>query len=104
VSHQFGFKEGAAQPLLVCYGHGHETLPIYLPTMVSAVSKAELEKYIQQARTEKRGLLVIQGHTGHNRGLIPDGFELLDDRNLFAETKAFAGIDPEFYYRVYELK
>jgi hypothetical protein len=91
-------------PLVVCYGHGHETLPIYFPTVLSAVSKAELEKYMAQARAEGRGLLVIQGHTGHNRGLIPDGFQLLDDQSLFTQIKAFAGIDPEFYYRVYEMK
>lgn len=92
------------QYLVVCYGHGHETLPIYLPTVASAVSKAELEKYMVQARTEQRGLLVLQGHTGHNRGLIPDGFELLDDQSVFTQVKSFAGIDPEFYYRVFEMK
>lgn len=97
-------KDGSQEVVVVCYGHGHETLPIYLPTVLSAVSKAELEKYINEARTERRALLVIQGHTGHNRGLIPDGFQLLDDRNLFREVKAFAGIDPEFYYRVYEMQ
>lgn len=92
------------RPLIVCYGHGHETLPIYLPTVVSAVSKAELEKYMAQARSEQIGLLVLQGHTAHNRGLIPDGFELLDDKNVFIQIKSFAGIDPEFYYRVFEMK
>ncbi|RBP37407.1 hypothetical protein DES53_114145 [Roseimicrobium gellanilyticum] len=97
-------RKDGQQFLVVCYGHGHETLPVYLPTVASAVSKSELEKYMTQARAEKRGLLVIQGHTGHNRSLIPDGFQLLDDSKLFREIKAFAGIDPEFYYRVYEME
>jgi hypothetical protein len=97
------FKEGSQEVVMVCYGHGHETLPIYLPTVQSAVSKAELETYMAQARAGQRQLLVIQGHTGHNRGLIPDGFQLLDDPAMFREVKAFAGIDPEFYYRVYRM-
>ena len=96
--------EQTKDALLVCYGHGYETLPVYLPTAAGVVSRAELEKFITQAKTEKRALLVVQGHTGHNRGLIPDGFTLLDDRNVFEEVKAFAGIDPEFYYRVYRLR
>jgi hypothetical protein len=104
VQERQALRKDGKQYLVVCYGHGHETLPIYLPTVASAVSKAELEKYLNQARAEQRGLLVLQGHTGHNRGLIPDGFELLDDKNVFTQAKSFAGIDPEFYYRVFEMK
>ncbi|QIF05431.1 hypothetical protein [Roseimicrobium sp. ORNL1] len=103
VAERQALRKDGKQYLVVCYGHGHETLPIYLPTVASAVSRAELEKYINQARTEQRGLLVLQGHTGHNRGLIPDGFELLDDKNVFTQVNSFAGIDPEFYYRVFEM-
>ncbi len=94
----------AGRPLLVCYGHGHETLPLYLPGIASALSRDELEKLITQARSAQRGLLVIQGHSVHNRGSIPDGFTLLDDPALFTEEAAFAGIEPEFYFRVFRLK
>ena len=97
-------KHGSSLPLYVCYGHGHEVMPIYLPEVQSALSRAELEKYIAQARAENRHLLVIQGHSIHNRALIPDGFTLLDDPAVFTEVKAFNGIDPEFYFRVFELK
>jgi hypothetical protein len=72
--------------------------------MVPALSRAELEKFIAQARTEQRPLLVVQGHSVHNRALIPDGFTLLDDRNVFEELKAFPGIEPEFYFRLFRLK
>lgn len=96
-------KEGAGSDV-VCYGHGFETLPIYLPGLVGVVSKQQLEEAISKARAANRGLLVIQGHTVHNRGLIPDGFTLLDERNLFEEVKAFAGIEPEFYYRIFRLR
>jgi hypothetical protein len=90
-------------PLFVCYGHGHEVMPVYSPEIKPALSRAELEKFINQARTERRLLLVMQGHSVHNRALIPDGFTLLDDKTVFEEVKAFAGIDPEFYFRVFRL-
>jgi hypothetical protein len=90
--------------ILVCYGHGHEVMPLYLPKMQPALSRAELEKFIAQARAEQQPLLVVQGHSVHNRALIPDGFTLLDDRNVFEELKAFPGIEPEFYFRLFRLK
>lgn len=96
-------RERSAKPLLVCYGHGHEVLPVYVPRAHSAISLAELEKFIAQARIEKRPLVVMQGHSVHNRALIPDGFTLLDDRKVFEELKSFRGIEPEFYWRVFRL-
>ena len=98
-----GSQEGP-KPLTVCYGHGHEVMPVYLPQVQAALSKAELEEFINGARGEHRPLLVLQGHSVHNRALIPDGFTLLDDRNLFEEVKSFAGIEPEFYWRVFRLR
>lgn len=90
--------------LIVCYGHGHEVLPLYLPEIQPALSRAELEQFVTQARVAQRPLIVIQGHTTHNRASIPDGFALLDDSSVFEELKAFPGIDPEFYTRIYRLK
>jgi hypothetical protein len=90
--------------ILVCYGHGHEVMPLYRPEMEPALSRAELEKFIAQARAERRALLVVQGHSVHNRALIPDGFTLLDDPNVFQELKGFPGIEPEFYFRLFRLK
>jgi hypothetical protein len=92
------------RPLMVCYGHGHEVMALYLRDVEPALSRAELEKFIAQARAERRALLVMQGHTVHNRAFIPDGFTLLDDNELFEEVKAFAGIEPEFFFRVFQLK
>lgn len=98
-------KDGRTKwpPLYVCYGHGHEVMPAYLPEVQSALSRADLEKYIAQAKAENRFLLVMQGHSVHNRALIPDGFTLLDDPAVFTEVKTFIGIEPEFYFRVFEL-
>lgn len=97
-------KTGAqgSKPLLVCYGHGHEIMSIYAPEMLAAVSQEELEKFWQQAQQQKRPLFVATGHTIFNRGTIPDGFTLLDDPARFKEVAAFAGIEPEFYFRVFE--
>jgi hypothetical protein len=97
-------ESSGAGPLIVCYGHGHEVMPLYLRDVKPAISRAELEKFMNQAKAEQRPLLVMQGHTVHNRALIPDGFELLDDRAVLEEVKAFAGIEPEFYFRVFRLK
>ena len=102
--HRQGQRPTGARPIIICYGHGHEVMPLHLRDVQPALSRAELEKFIAQARTEQRALLVMQGHSVHNRGLIPDGFTLLDDRSVFEEVKAFAGIEPEFYFRIFRLK
>lgn len=95
--------EGEAKPFIVCYGHGYEVMPVFVPRVQSALSRAELEKYVTQARSENRPLVVIQGHSVHNRAMIPDGFTLLDDWQVFEELTAFRGIEPEFYWRVFRL-
>ena len=90
-------------PLIVCYGLGREVLPVYEPRCVGVEDAASLRKSIEQAKAEHRALFVIQGYNNFNRQLLPDGFKLLDDKSLFAEAAAFAGIDPEFYFRVFRM-
>ena len=70
---------------------------------VGVEDAASLRKSIEQAKAEHRALFVIQGYNNFNRQLLPDGFKLLDDKSLFAEAAAFAGIDPEFYFRVFRM-
>ena len=55
-------------------------------------------------KAEQRPLYVTYGYDGFNRSMLPTGFALLDDKSLFREVKSFAGIEPEFYFRVLRMK
>lgn len=90
--------------LVVGYGHGVETLPVYYPEIHKAVSKAELEAFITKAREANARLLLTIGHDTFNRHVVPDGFALLDDPAVFEEIATFSGIEPLFRYRVMEWK
>jgi hypothetical protein len=98
-------------PLFACYGLGREVMPVYEPRCLPVEDAPGLEKLVQQAKSQERGLFVIQGYNSFNRSeeseahrRLAQGFKLLDDRALFEEVKAFPGIDPEFYFRVFRLK
>jgi hypothetical protein len=91
-------------PLIACYGLGREVIPVYERRSVPVENLAELEMIVQQASSEQRALFVIQGYPFFNRELLSSGFKLLDDPAVFKELKAFAGIDPEFYFRVFRLQ
>lgn len=88
----------------VCYGHGAETLPVYRPDLRIALSRADLEGLMAEAKSEGARLLVAYGHTAFNRNEVPDGFELLDDPGKFVLRTSFAGIEPDFYFRVLEYR
>src|SRR5207237_4156047 len=91
-------------PLIACYGLGREVMPVYEPRCAPAEKKSDLENLLDQARSEHRPLYVTYGYDSFNRAKLPDGFTLLDDRSKFEELKAFAGIEPEFYFPVLTAK
>lgn len=91
-------------PLVACYGLGREVMPLYEPHCLPVEDAVGLEKVMEQAKAEQRSLFVIQGYNSFNRQLLGSGFKLLDDRARFEEVKAFPGIDPEFYFRVFRMK
>ena len=66
--------------------------------------RADVVAVMQRAQTERSGLFVIYGYSGFNRTMLPDGFALLDDKSLFEDVTAFAGIEPEFFFRVLRMK
>ena len=88
------------RPLVACYGLGREAMPVYYPEMENAVSKAEVEALIARAKNEARELLLIQGYSGFNRTMLPDGFVLMDDPSKFETLATFPGIEPDFFFRV----
>ncbi len=90
--------------LVVCYGHGGEIMPVYLPSILQVQNRAALESLMQRAQHEATGLVVIYGHPGFNRTVNADGFALLDDPALFEDVKTFPGIEPEFSFRVLRMK
>ena len=87
-------------PLVLCYGLGHEALPVYYPRSQPVNGAADIEAQVQKARAEKRGLLLVQGYNSFNRAMKPDGFTLMDDPQRFETVAWFPSIDPEFYFRV----
>jgi hypothetical protein len=88
----------------VCYGHGAENLPVYRPDLRIARNKADLEKLAAEARSGGDRLLVAYGHSAFNRVEVPDGFEWLDDPDRFILLTSFAGIEPDFFFRVLEYR
>ncbi len=93
---------GSPEPLVMCYGLGHEVMSVYYPKILPASKAEDIAALEQKARAEHRALLVIQGYTLFNRTIAPDGMKLLDDRQQFAELAAWPALDPDFYFRVLE--
>ncbi len=93
----------AKPPLIACYGLGREVLPVYEPTCVPLENRQDIEAVMQRARSEQRGLYIIQGYDSFNRTILPTGFPLLDDRSLFEEAGRFSGIEPDFRFQVLRL-
>lgn len=93
---------GGREPLLACFGHGREVMPVYAPRMRLLEKLADLEAVMEEARMKKCPLYVAYGHVHFNQGVFPEGMRVLSDRKKFREAAAFAGLDHEFYFRVVE--
>jgi len=93
-----------APPIVACYGLGREVMPVYEPRCVPLENRADVAAAMDRAKTEHRDLFVTYGYNGFNRAMLPDGFALLDDKSLFEEVTAFAGIEPDFFFRVLRMK
>lgn len=93
-----------APPIVSCYGLGREVMPAYEPLCVPLENRADVAAVMDRAKGGHRGLFVIYGYSGFNRAMLPDGFALLDDKSLFEEVTAFAGIEPDFLFRVLRMK
>jgi hypothetical protein len=105
---EFLAAESANGPLDASgYQLGGSVLQAYYPALDPfggdpAQARAHLAASMASARATGRRFLVAYGYSDFNRFIAPGGFELLDDPGLFREIAAFAGIEPEFYFRVLE--
>jgi hypothetical protein len=88
----------------VGYGLGGEVQRVYLPDVRHAVSRADVERYAAEAKKAGKALYLFYGYESFNRATLGDGFELIDDDDLFREVAAFSGIEAEFYFRVMEYR
>lgn len=98
-----GIESQAVNPVIfVCYGHGAEMMPLYVPEARSAVSLSELEALTAEAVAKGASLLVAYSYPAFNRTEVPDGFTWLDDPDRFAEVDSWKGIDPESGFTLLE--
>jgi hypothetical protein len=88
----------------VGYGLGGDVQRVYLPDVRHAVSRADVERYAGEAKKAGKALYLFYGYESFNRATLGDGFELIDDDDLFREVAAFSGIEAEFYFRVMEYR
>ncbi len=89
----------------VGYGHSTEYLNVYLPSARSPITGlSAVDAAISEAREKSRPLYVIVGRPNFNRATLPEGFTRLDDPAIFEEIAAYRGIEPDFTYRVLQLK
>ncbi len=91
-------------PVTLCYGLGREAMPVYAPTMIASDKAADIIVARDKAKAEGRDFLVVQGYSSFNRHLLPEAFALLDDPQQFIEVRAYPGIEPDFYFRVFKAK
>lgn len=82
------------------YAHGVEVLPAYLPALRIAKNRADLERYLAEAKVEGKTPMIVVGHEDLNRVNSPDGYELLDDENRFEVVESFDAIGKRYFYRV----
>ncbi|MEM7147956.1 MAG: hypothetical protein AAF591_22825 [Verrucomicrobiota bacterium] len=100
-----GLKEEHGEGVVaVGYGLGGDVQRVYLPETRHAISRADIERFIAEAREAGRPLYLFYGYETFNRATHEDGFGLIDDSGVFREVAAFAGIEPDFYFRVMELQ
>ena len=99
-------RVGPAAPIPVGYGLGSHVMQAYDPVMrdIRTQPAEKLQSLIDQARREKRPLLVALGYEELNRLNLPDGFRLLDDPALFERISTRHGIEPEFTFHLLRLK
>jgi len=83
------------------YGLGGDIMRIYEPRVQFVRSRDEIDHACQEADLHKRELYLFYGYEGFNRAVLPDGFDLIDDSAAFEEVAAFAGIEQDFYFRVF---
>ncbi|MEM8954307.1 MAG: hypothetical protein AAGD22_09175 [Verrucomicrobiota bacterium] len=86
--------------LAIGYGLGGRVQQVYLPEARHAISRADIERYLEEANRGKRPVYLFYGYEVFNRVTHPDGFGLIDDSAVFREVAAFPGIEAEFYFRV----
>jgi hypothetical protein len=95
-------EEHAEGILAVGYGLGGEMQRVYCPDVRHAVSRADIERYTEEAARTGRALFLYYGYDSFNRATLEDGFALIDDAELFREVAAYRGIESEFYFHVME--
>lgn len=99
------FGQPPIRPVIpVAYGHGLEPAEVIIPEMRQALSKADLETQEAEARRTGARLLVALGHRSLNAVNLLDGVSHLEESGKYRALTAFSGIEPDFYFRIFEFQ
>lgn len=91
-------------PLRAVYGHGAQNFRVYDPGASLIYDHDSLVKVMMEAVATGRPLYVAYGHSGFNRATpsVAEGLTVMDDPRIFKPVASFPGIEPDFFYRVFE--
>lgn len=82
------------------FGLGGDIMRNYEPRVQFVRTREEIERACEESDLTQRELYLFYGYEAFNRASLPDGFALIDRPGTFEELAAFAGIEPDFYFRV----